>query len=184
MSPETSFAIAELADLTIDQLVAKYEEVHQEKCRSRNRLFLVRRVAWRIQANEEGGLSERALLRAGPIADESVIRVTPPKPKSGRDVVRTQMPPNWDARIPPPGSFLERRYKGKIRRVLILTDGFEYQDERFDSLSFRLCRVGTARAISFSVVSCPNSGRWLGSFVICRVASLKSCSLRFGMNAD
>ncbi|TWU46425.1 DUF2924 domain-containing protein [Rubripirellula reticaptiva] len=135
MSPSAAFEIAELADLTIDQLVAKFEVVHQEKCRSRNRNFIVRRIAWRIQANEEGGLSERALLRAGPIADESVIRVTPPKPKVGGDVVRTKMPPNWDPRIPPPGSFVERRYKGKIRRVLILTDGFEYEDERFDSLS-------------------------------------------------
>ncbi|WP_442510579.1 DUF2924 domain-containing protein [Novipirellula sp. SH528] len=130
-----AFEIAELADMTIDQLVKKFEVVHQEKCRSRNRNFIVRRIAWRIQANEEGGLSERALLRAGPIADESVIRVTPPKPKVGGDVVRTKMPPNWDPRIPPPGSFVERRYKGKIRRVLILTEGFEYENQRFDSLS-------------------------------------------------
>lgn len=89
MSPNAAFEIAELADLTIDQLVAKFEVVHQEQCRSRNRNFIVRRIAWRIQANEEGGLSERALLRAGPIADESVIRVTPPKPKVGGDVDTT-----------------------------------------------------------------------------------------------
>lgn len=55
MSPSPSsknsaaFEIAELADLTIDQLVAKFEAVRQEKCRSRNRNFIVRRIAWRIQ---------------------------------------------------------------------------------------------------------------------------------------
>jgi len=68
-----AFEIAELADMTIDQLVKKFEVVHQEKCRSRNRNFIVRRIAWRIQANEEGGLSERALLRAGPIASQGAV---------------------------------------------------------------------------------------------------------------
>jgi Protein of unknown function (DUF2924) len=135
MSPNASLEIARLADLTLDQLVDKYAEVHNEKCRSRNRRFLVRRIAWRIQANEEGGLSDRALLRSGPIADESLIRVTPPKPKVGGDVVRTKAPDGWDMRIPPPGQRLERHYKGKLHFVNILTDGFEYEDERFDSLS-------------------------------------------------
>ena len=46
MSPKVAFEIAELADLTVDQRAAKYEEVHQEKCRSRNRSFIVRRIAW------------------------------------------------------------------------------------------------------------------------------------------
>lgn len=135
MSPETSLEIAKLADLTLDQLVDKYAEVHNEQCRSRNRRFLVRRIAWRIQANEEGGLSDRALLRAGPIADESLIRVTPPKPKVGGDVARTKAPDGWDMRIPPPGQRLKRHYKGKMHYVNILTEGFEYEDERFDSLS-------------------------------------------------
>ena len=135
MSPNAALQVAEMADMTLDELVAKYENVHGEKCRSRNRKFIVRRIAWRIQANEEGGLGERALLRAGPIADESLIRVTPPKPMVGGDVVRTKASDDWDVRIPPPGNHVERRYKGKMYRALVLTDGFEYDDERFDSLS-------------------------------------------------
>ncbi|TWU37452.1 DUF2924 domain-containing protein [Novipirellula artificiosorum] len=42
---------------------------------------------------------------------------------------------DWDPRLPPPGSFLERRYKGQMIRVLVLTDGFEYEGKRFRSLN-------------------------------------------------
>ena len=87
------------------------------------------------------------MLRAGPIADESLIRVTPPRPKVGGDVVRTKAPDGWDVRIPPPGQRLERHYKGKLHFVNILTDGFEYEDERFDSLS------AVAKAITGSHMS-------------------------------
>ena len=82
MNPETKLRVAELDDLTIGQLASKYETLFGEQCRSRNRRYLHRRVAWKLQADDEGGLSQRAILRAGVIADESLIRVTPPKGRS------------------------------------------------------------------------------------------------------
>lgn len=68
MSPNTKVKLAELSELTIGQLVAKYEKLFGEKCRSRNRRYVYRRVAWKMQADDEGGLSERAILRATVIA--------------------------------------------------------------------------------------------------------------------
>lgn len=82
MSPKTKLQIAELSDLTIGELTAKYEKLFGEKCRSRNRRFVQRRVAWKLQADAEGGLSERAILRATVIAGESLIRTTPPRQRS------------------------------------------------------------------------------------------------------
>ena len=76
MKPKTNLQIAELSDLTITQLIAKYEKVFGEKCRSRNRRYVQRRVAWKLQADDEGGLSERAILRATVVAGESLIRST------------------------------------------------------------------------------------------------------------
>ena len=44
-----------------------------------NRQFLFRRVAWRLQAVAEGGLSERARKRALEIANDADLRLQAPK---------------------------------------------------------------------------------------------------------
>ena len=69
MKPSVSAEIARLDQLTISQLAQRYEEVTGEPCRSRHKQYLVRRVAWMLQANAEGGLSERARRRAEELAN-------------------------------------------------------------------------------------------------------------------
>jgi hypothetical protein len=64
MSPNVLLEIAELHDKTVSQLVQRYEQVFEEECRSRNKQYLIRRIAWRLQANDEGGLSRAALQKA------------------------------------------------------------------------------------------------------------------------
>ena len=144
MSPDTKVKLAELSELTIDQLAAKYEKLLGEKCRSRNRRYVYRRVAWKMQADDEGGSSERAILRATVVAGESLLRVTPPAARKSRKEVPATIPVNWDVRIPPPGQVIERHYKGKLLIVLVLTDGFEFYGERYKSLT------AVARAITGS----------------------------------
>jgi hypothetical protein len=68
--------IAKLETMTVSKLVERFESLVGEKCRSRNKRYLVRRIAWRLQANAEGGLSERALKRAAELALDSEVRVT------------------------------------------------------------------------------------------------------------
>ena len=148
MSPNTKVKLAELSELTIGQLAAKYERLFGEKCRSRNRRYVQRRVAWKMQADDEGGLSEQAILRATVLAGESLLRVTPPRPKKQKkdvpDTAPASAPTNWDVRIPPPGQIIERHYKGKLLCVVVLTDGFEFEGERYKSLT------SVARAITGS----------------------------------
>ena len=50
--------IAALKRMTVDQLRAKYAEVFGESTNSRHKQWLVKRIAWRMQANCEGDLSE------------------------------------------------------------------------------------------------------------------------------
>jgi Protein of unknown function (DUF2924) len=45
--------------MTVGQLKEKYGEVFGESSRSNHKQFLFRRIAWRMQANAFGGLSER-----------------------------------------------------------------------------------------------------------------------------
>jgi hypothetical protein len=56
--------IEALSKMTTGQLQQKYMEVFGEESRSNHKQFLFRRIAWRIQALAEGGLSERARRRA------------------------------------------------------------------------------------------------------------------------
>ena len=55
-----------------------------EESRSNHKQFLFRRIAWRIQALAEGGLSERARRRALEIANDADLRIRAPKTRSGR----------------------------------------------------------------------------------------------------
>lgn len=64
-----------LRSLTTAQLKEKYREVFGEPSRSNHKQFLFRRIAWRIQANAWGGLSERTFQRVVEIAVDADPRI-------------------------------------------------------------------------------------------------------------
>ena len=130
--------IAELDGLTVSQLQEKWEEVWQEPCRSRNKDNLRKRIAWRIQANAYGGLSQRALERAHELADETLLRVRSPKTpsgKSGGETITHRFTPANDPRLPMPGAVITREYRGRKLVVSVLDEGFEFDGQVFKSLS-------------------------------------------------
>jgi hypothetical protein len=139
MSPNVTIEIAELQNKTVNQLVQRYEQVFKEECRSRNKQYLIRRIAWRLQANDEGGLSRAALKRAAELAEDAETRVTAPRKHSTEGVKLVLPEPDsfvdWDPRLPPPGNIVERQYKGKMIRVIVLKEGFEYEGRRYKSLT-------------------------------------------------
>ena len=71
--------IAELYEMTTGELAEKYKQLHGQPTRTRHRQYLIRKNAWRIQANAFGGLSERAKRRAAELANDADIRVMAPK---------------------------------------------------------------------------------------------------------
>ncbi len=96
---------------------------------------------WRLQANEEGGLSRAALKKAEELAIGAETRVTAPRKHSTEGVKLVLPEPDsfvdWDPRLPPPGNIVERQYKGKMIRVIVLQEGFEYEGRRYKSLTAR-----------------------------------------------
>jgi hypothetical protein len=60
-----------LGSLTIGELRHKYAELFGEPTRTGNKVWLVRRLIWRLQALAEGDLSERARQRATETASMS-----------------------------------------------------------------------------------------------------------------
>jgi hypothetical protein len=133
--------VAALEQKTVGQLQDRYVEVFGEPVRSRHRQYLIRRIAWRLQANAEGGLSERALRRAEDLADDADVRVTPPREANGNAASRSAKPTvvrmavAADPRLPTPGAQITRKYKGRTIAVTVLGDGFEYLGERYRSLT-------------------------------------------------
>lgn len=134
--------IEALRQMTLRQLRQKHAEVFGEETRSHHKQFLFRRIAWRIQAREEGGLSERARRRALEIANDADLRVRAPKTAFQQDVefsantaVQRSLTPQADPRVPGVGEEIAREYKGRSIFVKVRESGFEYEGKLYKSLS-------------------------------------------------
>lgn len=131
--------IEELRAAPTAQLCARYRELFQEEPRSKHRQHLFRRLAWRLQANAYGVLSDQARQRALEIANHADLRILPPRGllEANSKPVGRAAGPRWrfDPRIPPPGTLLKREYQGHTILVTVLGAGFEYESRRFGSLS-------------------------------------------------
>src|SRR5262245_52923779 len=127
--------------MTPKELREKYAEVFGESTTTGNRTWLVRRIAWRLQALAEGDLSDRARARAAELARDADLRMNPPAARAvpaaeaaSRTLTR-EAGFATDDRLPPPGSVITRRYKGGTVQVKVLAGGFEYAGEVYGSLS-------------------------------------------------
>jgi hypothetical protein len=137
--------IKALDGMTTSELAERYEDLHGQPVRTRHRAYLIRKIAWRLQANAEGDLSERARKRAAELANDADVRVMAPKtlncpPEPNAAMTANRPIParrHSDPRIPSPSSVIVREYKGRTIRVVVLAgdDGFEYDGERYRTLS-------------------------------------------------
>ena len=140
MSVNVAREVAAMKRMTVKQLKFKYAEVFGDETRTGNKAWLVKRIAWRLQAISEGGLSERARQRAHELANDADIRMSPPRVRTASDraVERTVTTPiqfSEDQRLPLPGTVLVREYKGNSVQVRVLDRGFEFEGEVYRSLS-------------------------------------------------
>ena len=139
--------IERLQRMTVAELRQRWQELYGEPARSRNRIFLWRRLAWRIQEIEFGGLSERARRRAAELACDAELRQRLPRgafaaePLSGSgSTVAVSLGP--DRRLPQAGTTLVKDYQGRRITVTVLEKGFEHEGRTYRSLS------GVAKAIT------------------------------------
>src|ERR1700690_3657872 len=112
--------IAQLPTLTVNQLRQRYADLFGEITHVGNKQWLVKRIAWRWQAQAEGDLSERARERALHLANAADLRLNPPKvlPDLPAPAPDPSPPaPATDPRLPPPGSIMTRLYKGRTLSI-------------------------------------------------------------------
>jgi Protein of unknown function (DUF2924) len=128
--------IAGLRHLSNAELRAKYGELFGESTWStNNRVWLIKRIAWRLQALAEGGLSERARRRAAELANEADLRLGSPRSPSGRSPLPASAAPARRHGTPMPGTILTRVYKGETLQVQVMEDGFSFEGAHYPSLS-------------------------------------------------
>jgi len=133
--------VERLATMPVQQLRARYREVYGEDSSSSHQQHLVRRIAWRLQVLAQGDLTERAERRAREIANDADLKMQVPRAWAGN--AGASVPPSRrDRRLPVAGTVMRRAYQERSVEVKVLAEGFEYEGQRYESLS------AVARAIT------------------------------------
>ena len=134
--------IAHLATLTVRDLERRHEMLFGRKPETNHRQFLFRKIAWRIQAEREGGLSESTKQLAAAISQEAPLRTRiitsvakqlaglPPEQRA-----TTVLASGHDSRLPMPGGVIVKQFKGETLVVKVTANGFEFRERRYTSLS-------------------------------------------------
>ncbi len=146
--------ITGLKNKAIPELQKEYENLfNSQKATSDNKIYLVRRIAYRLQELEYGsarspeagdsslahhcsGLSEKAQNRLkdfiklyDPINNKAI------RPKISIETQAMKKNHIRDRRLPIPGSVIIKEYKGKDIQVKVLEIGFEYNGKIYKNLT-------------------------------------------------
>ena len=124
----------ELKEKSLFELKAKYEKLFEnQKAHSTNKVYLRRKIAYKLQELEYGGLS----IAAKHQLKELIGKYDPVNNKSlrpNRPVV-SLIATAKDKRLPIPGTVITKTYKGTNYQVKVLEKGFEYNSKIYKSLT-------------------------------------------------
>lgn len=129
--------IMALKQMPLSELKKQYEQLFDGKGPgSNNKTYLWRKIAYRIQELEYGGLSSEA---QGKI-EEFIQKYDPVNNKSLRPITNTngsskKFKLSRDKRLPIPGTVITKNYKGISLQIKVLESGFEYNNKVYKSLT-------------------------------------------------
>ena len=139
--------LAALETMNVPALAEKSRELYGEPTRSRNRAYLKKRLAWRIEANFQGDLSQGAIARIQQLGDQLPARwqkrLAQPVNEAAAASDAATMPEvpiivatePRDPRVPPVGTVIRRVFDGKAHEVTVCVEGFEYEGRSYKTLS-------------------------------------------------
>jgi hypothetical protein len=122
--------IAELRAMDVSSLAARYEAVFGRAPRVKHREFLWKRIAWKIQEQRFGGLSEVAKLRL----DELIAEIDLPLGEATRTVTG-RLASVANRGQPAVGTTIVREWRGQQIAVRVVENGFEWNGVVYRSLS-------------------------------------------------
>jgi len=120
--------LAELRALERPALIERFREVFGREPRQKNRVWLIRRLAWRAQERRLGGLSETARKKLESLIAEIDFPIEEARTKTAS--LRHAKPG-----APIVGSTLTREWHGKQVAVRVVENGFEHEGVVHRSLS-------------------------------------------------
>src|SRR5260370_15935350 len=130
--------IAALLRRTVPELRARYAQAFGEEAPTHHKRWLLKGLAWRLQALAEGDLPERARGRAAELACDADLRLSAPKvpPTVAAEHPRTRGAGfRADRRLPPAGRVPTRPYKSHTRPTPVLPHRPRYQPAVYPPLS-------------------------------------------------
>ena len=134
MNPTLTAQIRALQTATAADLADRYTALFGKPPRIRNRAWLFRQVAWKLQERELGGLSERARTRLNELLAKVDLPLRDAPPPARRPTASS--PAARDRRDLVPGTELTRKWRDQDIRVRVLDDGgFDWNGARYGSLS-------------------------------------------------
>ena len=137
MKDSLASQVAALKNASVEELQRKHEELFDgQEASSDNKVYLIRRIAYRLQELERGGLSEKAQNRLKELiglydpVNNKVIR-----PKISVETQTRTKTRGRDRRLPIPGTMITKEYRGKNIQVKVLENGFEYNGKIYKHLT-------------------------------------------------
>ena len=121
--------LAELQAMAVPELVERYQAVFGKPPRTKHRAWLWRRIAWKVQEQRFGGLSEVAKRRL----DELIAEIDIPELR--QRVVRGKVNGKRRGGEPPAGTVLKRTWKGQEIHARSVEGGWEHEGVLYRSLT-------------------------------------------------
>ena len=129
--------IMALRENSLGELKTKYEELFPgQKAPSNNKIFMWRKIAYRLQELESDGISAEAqskiqqlIQQYDPINNKALRPDSMPENKPKKSNL------SRDKRLPIPGTVITKEYKGIKLQIKILESGFEYNSKIYKSLT-------------------------------------------------
>lgn len=123
--------LQDLRRLSVPDLCARYEAVYGLPPRVRHRVWLWKRIAWRLEERRCGGLSRVAQARL----EQLIAEIDIPLPEKAGGVAGAPPPSSPKPAEPVDGTTLVRDYKERQIAATRVDGGWEYEGEVYGSLS-------------------------------------------------
>ena len=125
--------IITLKNAPAEELLKRYKELYGEDATGTHKTYLWRKIAYKLQEQEHGGLSAKTKDKLNALIEEfdpiNNKALRPDKP------MVSQQASVKDKRLPIPGTMITKEYKSSSYQVKVLEKGFEYNAKIYKTLS-------------------------------------------------
>ena len=125
--------IMALKNAPFEELLERYKELYGEDASGNHKIYIWRKIAYKLQERKQGSLSVKAKARLKALIEEydpiNNKALRPDKPALCLPAIAKYK------RLPIPGTVITKEYKDAKYQVKVLEKGFEYKGKIYKTLS-------------------------------------------------